>query len=128
MENTSKELLQKTEKSKVRFDELTDLISRPEIIADNREWKKLVKERNSLEELAAAHVELETLVSHLEGCQNDLQSESDSEMKALFEAEIEELEKAKKVLKTAKILTYVPFVALALSFVVGFVQGLTGAV
>ena len=39
MENESKELLVKTEKSKVRFDELTDLISRPEIIADNKEWK-----------------------------------------------------------------------------------------
>lgn len=105
MENTSKELLQKTEKSKVRFDELTDLISRPEIIADNREWKKLVKERNSLEELAAAHVDLETLVSHLEGCQNDLQSESDSEMKALFEAEIEELEtKIEEKMEEIKIL------------------------
>ena len=30
MEDLSKEFLQKTEKSKVRFDELTDLISRPE--------------------------------------------------------------------------------------------------
>ena len=43
-------------------------------------------------------------------------------------AEIAELENAKKVLKTAKILSYIPFIALAISFVVGFVQGLTGAV
>lgn len=41
-------------------------------------------------------------------------------------AETEELEKAKKVLKTAKILAFVPFIALALSFVYGFVMGLTG--
>ena len=43
-------------------------------------------------------------------------------------AEIAELEEAKKVLKTAKILSYIPFVALAISFVAGFVQGFTGAV
>ena len=55
MENEAKDLLVKTEKSKVRFDELTDLISRPEIIADNKEWKKLVKERSALEDLANAH-------------------------------------------------------------------------
>ena len=58
MENLGKEYLQKTEKSKLRYDELTDLIMRPEIIADNREWKKLVKERNSLEELAQNHEKL----------------------------------------------------------------------
>ena len=88
MENLSKELLLKTEKSKVRFDELTQLIMRPEIIADNREWKKLVKERNQLEDLATAHQQLEQLVKSLESCEKDLQVETDAEMKALFEAEI----------------------------------------
>lgn len=91
MENLSKEFLIKTEKSKVRFDELTDLISRPEIIADNRGWKALVKERNSLEDLAAAHVELKTLVENLEGCEKDLATETDAEMKELFSTEIYDL-------------------------------------
>jgi len=92
VEKLSRELLEKTEKSKVRFDELTDLISRPEIIADNREWKKLVKERNSLEALSYAHSELETLTNDYISCKGDLAQEGDSEMKALFESEIEELE------------------------------------
>ncbi len=92
MENLSRELLQKTEKSKVRFDELTELISRPEIIADNREWKKLVKERNSLEGLAEANKALDDLIKNLDNCQSDLSKESDPEMKALFEAEISDLE------------------------------------
>lgn len=91
MENESKQLLEKTEKSKIRFDELTDLISRPEIIADNREWKKLVKERNSLEEIADGYVVLKKLTTDLEQCENDLSSETDSEMKALFVSEIEDL-------------------------------------
>lgn len=91
MENIGKEFLLKTEKSKVRFDELTDLISRPEIIADNREWKKLVKERNMLQELAEAHVVLEKLTVDLENCENDFNNEKDADMKLLFEDEIETL-------------------------------------
>ena len=91
MENIGKEMFEKTEKSKVRFDELTDLISRPEIIADNREWKKFVKERSMLEDVANAHVDLKELICNLENCENDLKSETDSEMKTLFQTEIEDL-------------------------------------
>ncbi len=93
MEDIAKQLLEKTEKSKVRFEELTDLIARPEIIADNREWKKLVKERNSLEEIAVAHGELETLLNNLSSCENDLANETDLDMKELFEGEIFDLKK-----------------------------------
>lgn len=105
MENESRDLLAKTEKSKVRFDELTDLISRPEIIADNREWKKLVKERNSLEGIAEAHVELAKLVEDMDSCQKDFEQEKDSEMKQLFESEIENLkEKINNKIDDMKIL------------------------
>ena len=105
MENISKELLQKTEKSKVRFDELTNLISRPEVIADNREWKKLVKERNGLEDLANAHEKLGELIENYENCQKDLSKETDPEMKALFETEIADLdEKIEQKTEEIKIL------------------------
>lgn len=105
MENESRDLLAKTEKSKVRFDELTDLISRPEIIADNREWKKLVKERNSLEGIAEAHVELAKLVEDMDSCQKDFEQEKDAEMKQLFESEIENLkEKINNKIDDIKIL------------------------
>lgn len=105
MENESRDLLAKTEKSKVRFDELTDLISRPEIIADNREWKKLVKERNSLEGIAEAHIELAKLVEDMDSCQKDFEEEKDAEMKQLFESEIENLkEKINNKIDDIKIL------------------------
>jgi len=93
VENLGKEFLNKTEKSKFRFDELTELISRPEIIADNREWKKLVKERNNLEGLAVAHEQLDALVRNIDNCEKDLSEENDKEMKLLFENEIQELKK-----------------------------------
>ena len=105
MEQLYKEILEKTEKTRARYDELTDLISRPEIIADNNEWKKLVKERSSIEDVANAHTELKTLSDDLDSCEDDLKKESDAEMKSLFEAEIESLkDKIKQKVEEIKIL------------------------
>lgn len=105
MENIGKEFLQKTEKSKLRYDELTELVMKSEVIADNREWKKLMKERSSLEDLANAHETLKNLVNDFENCKKDLENEKDAEMKALFEAEIKELdEKIEKCVEDIKIM------------------------
>lgn len=104
MENY-KEFLEKTKKSKERYDELTLLIMKPEIIADNREWKKLVKEHNSLEDIANAYSSLLSLSQNLEKCEQDVKNEQDQEMKALFESEIVDLkEKIEKQIEEIRIL------------------------
>ena len=102
-------MLEKTITFKKRFDELTDLVSNPEIIANQKEWKKLVKERSSLEDLANAHEELEKLTKEKEDIHNTLNSESDPEMLELFREEekenkkrIEELEEKIKILLLPK--------------------------
>ena len=59
-------MLNKTLKLRQRYDELTKLVMDPEIIADNKQWKKLVKERSGLEELANTRDELELVMKHLE--------------------------------------------------------------
>ena len=105
MEQFYNEILEKTAKTQERFAELTDLISRPEIIADNLEWKKLVKERSKIEDVAVARGELENLVSDMGSCQADLAKETDVEIKALFESEIESLkEKIEQKVEDIKIL------------------------
>lgn len=86
-------MLEKTTKIKQRYDELTDLIVKPEIIADNSEWKKLVKERNSIEDIALAHDKLEKLVKEKEQTESVIASEKDHEMKKLFEDELFEINK-----------------------------------
>ena len=68
MEELVDEILDKTGKLKERFDELTKLVSDPSIIADNREWKKLVKERSALEDVANAHDRLLKLTNDLKSC------------------------------------------------------------
>ena len=92
-------MLQKTLKLKERFNELTNLISDPDIIADNKQWKKLVKERNGLEELVETRNELEKVVFNIEENEKALNSETDHEMIALFKEEIHELKKKKEELE-----------------------------
>lgn len=86
-------MLEKTTKIKQRYDELTDLIVKPEIIADNSEWKKLVKERNSIEDIALAHDKLEKLVKEKQQTESVIAKETDHEMKKLFEDELFEINK-----------------------------------
>ena len=86
-------MIETTQKIKDRFDELTNLISNPEIIADNKEWKKLVKERNSLENIVEAHDKLYKLLTEKENIEKIIKIEKDNEMKSLFEDELFHLNK-----------------------------------
>ena len=114
MENY-KEMLEKTKKSKERFDELTDEIMKPEVIADNRSWKKLVKERNSLEDIANAYQELLSLSNNLDKCEEDVKTETDAEMKKLYLAEITSLkEQIEKKVEDMKVLLLLHFLFLQL--------------
>lgn len=93
-------MLDKSLKLKQRYDELTELIMKPEIIADNKEWKKLVKERSALEEIAETHVELEKVVNELSANIQSLETETDEEMLALYNEENAELKKQKEELES----------------------------
>lgn len=88
MEELANEILEKTGKTKERYEKLTEMVSDPDIIADNREWKKLVKERSMIEEIAFAHDKLEKLCKDYKSCQNEYENESDHELKAMFYDEI----------------------------------------
>ena len=102
-------MIEKTVNLKKRFDELTDLISKPEIIADQKQWKKLVKERAGLEDIAAAHDQLERLLKELDATRQTIKTETDPEIVELFKEEeksckkqIEELEEKIKILLLPK--------------------------
>lgn len=87
-------MLDKTISFKKRFEELNTLVSDPKIIADQKEWKKLVKERSGLEEIAAAHDELEKLTKEQEEIHKTLDTEKDPELVELF-LEEEKINKSK---------------------------------
>ena len=91
MEELVSELLEKTGKTKDRYEKLTEMVSDPDVIADNREWKKLVKERSAIEEIVFAHDRLEKLAKELELSESEYEKETDHEMKEMFYEEISSL-------------------------------------
>ena len=86
-------MLDQTTKIKQRFDELTEMVVNPEIIADNKLWQKLVKERNSLEEIAECHDKLVKLTKNLNDSEEIIKVETDPEMIAVFKEDIQATKK-----------------------------------
>lgn len=100
-----KQIIERTLKMKERFDELTIQVSDPSVIADNKEWKKLVKERSKIEDVVVAREELLKDFEALQSCKLDLEKEKDHEMKMMFQEEIASLEeKIEKSVENIKIL------------------------
>ena len=98
-------MLEKTKKIKQRFDELTELISRPEILSDMNQWKKLVKERSAIEDIAAAHNKLEKVLKEKQDLSELIPNETDHEMRAMMEEELQSLkEQEEKINDEIKIL------------------------
>lgn len=105
MEELANELLEKTSKTKERYEKLNEMVADPDVIADNREWKKLVKERSSIEDIVFAHDRLEKLVKELEESEAVYEAETDHEMKEMFYEEISSLkEKIANEVEEIKIL------------------------
>jgi len=81
------------------------MVMDPAVIADNREWKKLVKERSSIEDIANAHDKLEKMVKDLQMAEEGYKSETDNELRDLFYDEIGSLkEQIEKEIEEIKIL------------------------
>lgn len=93
MEELVNEMLEKTKKTRERYDELTALVSDPKVIADNKEWQKLAKERSKIEDVANAYDKLEKLNKDYLQCKTDHANEKDHEMKQMFFEELERLKK-----------------------------------
>lgn len=85
-----------------RYDELTKLISDPEVIANQSEWQKLMKEHASIEEVVLKYREYKEVQKDMEEAKEMMQ---DSEMKQLAEAEYyESKEMLPKIEEELKIL------------------------
>lgn len=88
-----------------KYEELASLISKPEIIADNKEWTKLVKEHSSLEPVVDAYRRLLKIDKELSGLKEMISSEEDKELKELaLEEEAAKREEREKTENELKIL------------------------
>lgn len=96
-------MFEKLEAILKRFEELTTLLSDPEVVKRREEWQNLVKERASLEEVAEKHTEYMKNEQEAAECK-EMMSGND-EMAELAKAEYDELkEKREKLIDELKIL------------------------
>ncbi len=82
-----------------RFGELESLLSDPEVLANQVEFRKLSKEHAGLSELIAAYREYKKVLSDIEGNQ-ELLKEPDQEMREMAQAELETLEERREQLES----------------------------
>ena len=80
----------KLDSIKNKYDELTELIARPEIIADNKEWTKLVKEHSQVEPVVTAYARLVDTEKEIEDLKVMAETEEDREVRELAAAELDE--------------------------------------
>ena len=92
-------MFEKLENIKKRYIHLTDEVSKPEVIANNNEWRKLVKEHSSLQPVVEKYDEWKKADGGLEQSVKTASAEHDREMLELLHAEIEELKLKKEKLE-----------------------------
>ena len=77
-------MFEKLELVEKRYDELNSQISDPEVIANTNEWRKLVKEHSSMEDVVQKYREYKEILNNMEEAKEML---DDPEMKELAEEE-----------------------------------------
>ena len=85
-------LLEKLDALVARFEEVSTLITDPNVIADQQRYVKLTKEYKELEDLMAARKEYANLLSNLEEGKNMLVNEADPDLKEMAREQVAECE------------------------------------
>ncbi|HAW50856.1 MAG TPA: peptide chain release factor 1 [Flavobacteriales bacterium] len=85
------DLLSKLEEIKIRFDNVTTLITDPEILADMSRYVKLNKEYKDLEEMMEVYYEYKSILDNQASSKRILQEEKDEEFREMAKLELEEL-------------------------------------
>ena len=89
-------MLQKLESLETKYNELNELLSNPEIIADQSRYQKYAKAYSDLSEIVSVYRDLKAALEGIEDSRSMLKDNPDEEFKAMLLAEIEDLE-AKKL-------------------------------
>lgn len=89
-------MFERLEQIAKRFKELEKLIGDPDIIANQEEWQKLVKEHSSLSQTVALYEEYLKLSENIKDCEEIINDGSDKEMVALAKSELSQDLKARE--------------------------------
>ena len=86
-------MFNKLEETKKRYEFLTDEIVKPEVIANQNEWKKLVKERADIEEIVNKYAEYKETEKNFEDCKA-MMSDDDADIRELAKEEYDSFKTA----------------------------------
>ena len=92
-------ILQKLEGVKMRFDEVSELITDPEIMGDMNRYVKLNKEYKDLQPIIEAYEEYKQLLDNIASAKQILETEQDEELKEMAKGELEEMHEKKEPLE-----------------------------
>ncbi|MBP1760030.1 MAG: bacterial peptide chain release factor 1 (bRF), partial [Firmicutes bacterium] len=84
-------MLEKLYEIERKYDELTELLSDPEILANQSEWQKYAKSQAGMTNLVTAFREYQGVLRELEETETLLKEKLDSDMQEMAEQERENL-------------------------------------
>ena len=93
------DLLKKLDLIQVRFEEVSTLITDPDIIGDMTRYVKLNKEYKDLEEIVTCYKDYVNVVSNIKNAKELLATEKDPEYREMAEMELDELGPKKDALE-----------------------------
>lgn len=88
----SKSLLENLQGLSIKYDELAQKITDPEVIADNKLYVKLSREYKRLEKIVTAGNEFRKIVESIEEGKQILAEETDEELREMAKMELDEME------------------------------------
>lgn len=89
-------MLKRLEEMEKKYDELTELLSNPEVIANQSEYQKYAKNQASLEDTVTVYREFRNVLEQIKDVKALLDEELDIDMREMAELEHEELLSRKK--------------------------------
>lgn len=84
-------MLDKLETIKVRFDQVQDMLSQPDVVSDMKRFTQLNREYKELQKIVDKYYEYRNLVGNIENNKKLLSTEKDEEMREMAKAELDEM-------------------------------------
>ncbi len=98
-------MLEKLDFMEKRYEELNRAISDPQVISNQDEWKALVKEHSSLQDIVLCYREYKKLLKDLDEVKEMLEDNPDTELKELLDQELNDLnEKREELVQKLKLM------------------------
>ena len=85
-------MIDQLEKIEIRFNEINDLLTRPETITDQNQFRTLSKERSSAETIVDKYRTYRKLLTDIEGNKDILYNSDDPELREMARTELSQLE------------------------------------